>query len=428
MKMTIFQLIIVGIFLVCSGCNKEKGVDPVQTVIPVSDDLLGTSPLPPSPEQIERIAWCGVQWDQITKKRFEELKKCEITINLTSYQNADQLEPVLNFSQQVGVKTILQCAETYPNYPDHSKFAATINRYKNHPALYGYAVMDEPQLYSNNFTGTIDEAIAFGKAIRALDPDENHILYITNNYIPLPDIEYLDAGIDRKILSFDYYPTWPYDVSPGVYDTWFLATENQANHAKKIGKKWWGFALTAKEARYPEPTTANIRAQVYVNLAYGAQGIEYFTYSPPKGTDDSANTPVNAIGDTTGYYTQLRLINTEIKNLSFVFANSTVEWTRHYNYQANDQAVFHTITSKEPVVLPSQAKKIQTSLPVILALLSKNGENYLVVVNRNFEKNNDAYVEFDPSVRRILKTGVAVVPESHIIIKPGDALIYSWKK
>ncbi len=63
-----------------------------------------------------------------------------------------------------------------------------------------------------------------------------------------------------------------------------------------------------------------------------------------------------------------------------------------------------------------------------MALLSKNGDNYLVVVNRDFEKNVDTFVEVDTNVKRILKTGVAVNAEQHINIKPGDALIYTWKK
>ena len=51
-----------------------------------------------------------------------------------------------------------------------------------------------------------------------------------------------------------------------------------------------------------------------------------------------------------------------------------------------------------------------------------------MVVNRDFEKNVDTFVEVDSNVKRILKTGVAVNAEQHINIKPGDALIYTWKK
>ncbi len=420
----IFLSVFLSITLSCKVTTKDVEIIK-STPLVMSDDLFGTSPINASGEQIERIAWCGVQYDQLTKKRFDDFKNCGLTINYNYYQNADQLEQVLNFSQEVGIKTIIHSLETDPNHP---KLAQTIQRFKNHPALLGYSVMDEPQRNKNSFTGTIDEAIAHGKAIRALDPNEDHILYITNNYIPLEDIQYLDAGINRKILSFDYYPTWPYSIAPGVYNSWFLATEIEANHAKKLGKKWWGFAVTAQHLKYPAATVANLRAQVFVNLAYGAQGIEYFTYSVPKGTDDYVNTPVNANGDTTIFYTQLRNINNEIKNLSFVFANANVEWTRHYNYQKDDPAVSVTTSSKEPVTLPLQIKKIQTSIPVLMALLSKNGYNYLVVVNRDFEKNVDTFVEVDSNVKRILKTGVAVNAEQHINIKPGDALIYTWKK
>lgn len=101
---------------------------------------------------------------------------------------------------------------------------------------------------------------------------------------------------------------------------------------------------------------------------------------------------------------------------------------QHHNYQKDDPAVSITVTSKKTVILPTQIKKIQTSIPILLALLSKNDDNYLVVVNRDFEKNADTFIEVDSSVKRILKTGVAVNAESHINIRPGDALIYTWKK
>jgi hypothetical protein len=410
-------------FFSCAQKEEIKIVKPLAVVM--SDDLLGTKPLAPSADQIERVAWCGVQYDQLTRKRFEDFKNCGLTINYNLYQNSEQLELVLKFSQELGIKTILHSEDTQPNHP---KLAETIQKFKNHPALLGYSIMDEPQRNKNNFTGTIDEAIAHAKAVRALDPNKDHILYVTNNYIPLEDIEYLDAGLDRKILSFDYYPTWPYSIAPANYNNWFLATEIEANHAKKLGKKWWGFAVTAKHLSYPTATLSNLRAQVFVNLAYGAQGIEYFTYSVPKGTADYVNTPVNANGDTTEFYTQLKNINNEIKNLSFVFANATVEWTQHHNYQKDDPAVSITVTSKKTVILPTQIKKIQTSIPILLALLSKNDDNYLVVVNRDFEKNADTFIEVEPSVKRILKTGVAVNAEPHINIRPGDALIYTWKK
>jgi homoserine trans-succinylase len=170
---------------------------------------------------------------------------------------------------------------------------------------------------------------------------------------------------------------------------------------------------------------------VYANLAYGAQAIQYFTYSPPHGSDYT-DTPVDEYGKPTKYYYQLKEVNEEIKNLSFVFANSTVEWTKHYNYPVNDRMLNipdrECITSKEPVTFPPQLKLLGTSGPVIISLLEKNENKYLIIVNRSFFDDNTASLEFDPSVKRILKTGVATDAESKIIIKPGDAIIYTWKK
>jgi len=32
---------------------------------------------------------------------------------------------------------------------------------------------------------------------------------------------------------------------------------------------------------YPQPEMSHLRIQAYTNLAYGAQGLEYFTYQTP---------------------------------------------------------------------------------------------------------------------------------------------------
>jgi hypothetical protein len=51
--------------------------------------------------------------------------------------------------------------------------------------------------------------------------------------------------------------------------------------AREAGIPFWAFALTTAHLSYPVPTMGQLRYQVYSNLAYGAQGIEYYTYWKP---------------------------------------------------------------------------------------------------------------------------------------------------
>ncbi len=60
------------------------------------------------------------------------------------------------------------------------------------------------------------------------------------------------------------------------------------------------------------PTLAGLRLQTYVNLAYGAQGIEYWSFR-------GFGSPLDAQGKRTVVYDRLQKVSNEIQNLSGVF-------------------------------------------------------------------------------------------------------------
>ena len=70
---------------------------------------------------------------------------------------------------------------------------------------------------------------------------------------------------------------------------------------------------------------------MFSDLAYGAQGLQYFTYWTPVNSEgfDYEFGPIGLDGRRTVAYDLVRQVNGEIKALSGVFAGAKVKWVRH---------------------------------------------------------------------------------------------------
>jgi len=206
---------------------------------------------------------------------------------------------------------------------------------------------------------------------------------------------------------------------------WYENLEIFSEAARKAGKPFWAFALSVAHGPYPIPTIAQLRLQVYSDLAYGAQGIQYFTYWTPFDTVwKYNNAPITLEGKRTAVYDRVRLVNREIKNLSGVFLNSKVISVVHTG---------NTIPAgtKPLTLLPQPIKVLKTKGMGAVVSVLKNGENnFLVVVNRDFNKPMSLTIECDPKVKKVLKDGSLVPANAYtstLEIDPGDVAIYMWK-
>ena len=79
------------------------------------------------------------------------------------------------------------------------------------------------------------------------------------------------------MVSFDNYPV----TNEGVRQLWYENLMIIAEESEKAGLPFWAFAMSVPHWNYPVPTLASLRMQMYTNLAYGAQGLQYFTYWTP---------------------------------------------------------------------------------------------------------------------------------------------------
>jgi len=388
-------------------------------------------------EGIPILAWYGVK--EHTVERYRELKECGIDYNLTLYMNVEQSSQALDAAKEAGVRIMIYSEGMA------ARLENIVERFMYHPATGGYYLRDEPN---------IDEFPHLGELVRRIQAiDNNHICYVIpfgggfgggeeyrNTYLK----PFLNT-VPVSILAFALYPIIEVDGVRTLVEWWYHYLEILSDEAHKRKMPFWAFALTTAHywsaVTFPLLTLADIRLQVYSNLAYGAQGIQYFTYWTPS-IDEGAffhDGPID-------YYTQqktptwyiVQQMNREIKALSSVFLGAQVIKVEHITITAEGEngRIYNGTTRFDFANRPTEAQIITKFTPAngtngIVSFLKNGNRCYMVVINRNLEgeDNMSVTIEGGTGLQLIKKDGKAVPASSESsnrTITPGDALIYGW--
>lgn len=368
-------------------------------------------------DQLPILAWYSIPPEETSILRYEELKETGITHNLSFFPDTLSLLKALDIADEVGIKMIAHCPELKTNTKK------TVRQIMNHPAIAGYMLRDEP--------GRMDfpELGKWAKEIQAVDPDHFCYLNLFPNYASEEQLgtktykEHIDLFIEEvplKVISFDHYPV----LGDSLRANWYENLEIISEAARNAGKPFWAFALSVAHGPYPIPTLAQLRLQIYSNLAYGAQAIQYFTYwTPSDATWDFNNAPINPEGKRTIVYDRIKEVNKEIKKLSTVFVGSKVISVTH----TGSNIPSGTLRFSKP---PSPILNLKTDgIGAIVSVLKKGDISYLAIVNRDFKNPMKLYLECDPKVNRVAKDGIvtpANIYQNQSEINPGDIAIYMW--
>ncbi len=374
--------------------------------------------------EIPILAWYSIPSGETTVERYLEMKEAGITYQFNGYSNAEEVQKALDVAQKTGIKMVISCPELRT---DPEK---TVKRFMNHPALVGYHLQDEPSISQLKGLGE------WGRQIKAID--KKHFCYVNlfpnhADSIQLGTKDYLVyvreyiKQIPVQFISFDYYPI----MKDRISKTWYNNLEQVSGEAVKAGLPFWAFALTTNydNDHVTPQTLAAMRLQVYSDLAYGAQGIQYFTYwsatsmNAPSG-EDQRGAPITAAGKRSVVYDRVKLMSQEIKNLSGVFLGSKVVSVRHTGKGMIPGGTIRLTT------LPKEIKVLDTNgAPALVSVLENGGNTFLVIVNKDFLSSINVTVFGDESVNKVLKDGT-VVPasayENSMELDPGDAEIFMF--
>jgi hypothetical protein len=374
--------------------------------------ITGTTYVAPT---IPIVAWGGIPISMsTTPARFQEMREAGFTHCL--YQelwDPRLVQMALDSAREAGIKITVSAAEPLNQF---------IPRFKDHPALWMYYLMDEPDV--SKFSSLATQV----RNIKSLDA--SHGCYI--NLLPcIADAtqfgvstyeDYVNTFLNTvpvDLLSFDFYPIVNGATKPNA--EYYHNLEIISKAAKQAGMPFWGFALTTALGNYPIPNMAQLRFEVYSNLAYGAQGIQYFTYW---SLWDLTTGPIDPNGNRSAVYYLVQSLNQEIKGLSKVFLGAKVV------------DVSHTGS-----ILPVGTKAYQAKSPIlrlttggtgaVVSTLIKDTSWYLAIVNRDFinPMTLNLTVDVRRGVSRVSKDGMVTLLGSGTVaytVDPGDIVVLKW--
>lgn len=410
------------------NATKDFKMNRIITLLAVLTALLsGCKPHPLPQAEMPILAWYSITVPYLTEENHKMLKDCGFTVSFSDIKSMEDGWKALEMGEKTGIKVMYSCPEMYER-PEEVVAAV-----KDHPALYGYFLRDEPVVA--DFPGLA----AFSARVTAVDKEHPQYLNLFPNYVNPAALgctyeEYVQAFV-RQVplpqLSFDYYPV----TIEGIRQTWWENLEVIARESRKAGIPFWAFALSTAHEIYPVPTLPSLRLQMYTNLAYGAQCLQYFTYWNSTGVKE--NGPVNPPGEKSPVYDIVREMNAEVQARAGVFVGATVEDVSHIGipWPEGTEPPFLSHSGK---YLPAGVKPLET-LPEGISVLDTGGygllvsqlrngaDRYLVLVNRSLTEAFDYRIGFRKAVctvNRDRSIGRLKKGEHSLHLAEGDCAIF----
>lgn len=373
----------------------------------------------PVQAEIPIVAYYGIPLEYSNVNRFKEFKEAGFDVSICFYDDTpvDTLIRILNDAQKSDIRLLISSG--WVSVQPH----VGIPRIKNHPALYGYFLQDEP------WPKDISETTRRYQAMAKEDTKKPTYVNLLPNYgdgmpreIQMPPYkQYIKetSTIGLPFISFDFYPI----MKSGIRPSWYSCLEDIRQESLRTGKPFWAFALCTPHVDYPQPTIEMLRLQIYSDLAYGAQAIEYFTYWTPKATEewDFHDGPINIDGQRTKTYDVVKRMNQELRGLLPLFDKAEV------------QTVNHMVKIPEGTTklqrVPTNIKKLKVvgRQGALISTFKKGGHIYMAVVNKDYQNDMRLHITTRDNVRMINKKLQETAVKSSYKVVGGDMLLFKLK-
>ncbi len=349
--------------------------------------------------QLKSMGYYSFKPGEASLENYQKLAEAGINMITVECHDSDYLTQ-MTLAGEAGLKVmaiVIDYAYAYSRDQSRTELDDVVNTIKNRPELYGYHIYDEPKM---------DEALTLKIAkdrVEELDP--NHPVYLNLN----PEASASGLGIESyydyinnfqtlvnfEQISFDMYPIvndprYTY-LDEGVMTNWHKCLDVVATVAKNHGVPFWAFAASCwidKEANVPvraKPTVENLRLQIYTDLAYGAQAVQYFTIRSYGGTDYA---PYNVYYDSasdqwlrawTTAYDDLKTANLDMQRRAFVFEGCTIA------RRGCTGTLRMSDTAFDKSFLPDEIADLSTSGDALVSMVENGGNRYIAIVNNSWK-------------------------------------------
>lgn len=324
-----------------------------------------------------------------TLENYKNIEECGFTLACEYYPSRDYAVRHLATASKTNVKLIVWCPEILKDIMN------TVQMFNKYKSFGGYLLYDEPG--ADKFAKVAKE---YAK-LKSLD--DNHHVWInlypitaekyrlqTNSYEAYI-ANYLDK-VNPSFLSFDNYGI----DKDGIRADYFQNLEIISSQCKLRQTPFWAYVLTSQFGNYIQPTKGTLSFQAYSNLAYGAQGIEYFSYR--RILEYGLNmkcAPVDTNYQIMPVYYDVKELNSEIKYYSKYFYGCDIKSVTHLSKDI-------PIGTRQTKTLPFGIKNCKYSGKGFVVSHFMNGKyEYLLFVNKDYENHQILELETSNKLKRI---------------------------
>lgn len=271
------------------------------------------------------------------------------------------------------------------------------------PALWGYALQDEPS--AHDFPTLRDRAAEVyrshpGKlAYVNLFPDYANADQLgTETYEE--HIEQFIEVVEPRVLSMDHYPRFAPDKDGR--DNYCKNLAVMRTYAIKADIPFWNFFNAMPYGSHTDPTEAQMRWQVNASLAYGAKGVMYFCYFTPRGSIfQKGGAIIDRNGRPTRHYDEATRINARLKSLGPTLMKLRSSQVVRINEAKGDQP--EAILVGMPITNIEREEVDPPHDYLIGAFTHEDGRRAVLLMNYRFAYTAWPTVQFDAALDDIVE-------------------------
>ena len=375
---------------------------------------------------VNALGYYSIKPEWVNLENFRKLADAglkTVTVETEDYNWKEQMD----LAAEVGLRTlpiIGWITSRYERDPYNYKgLDEMIDYLSHHPSTLAYHICDEPS------TRDIPSLLFRKEKIESLDPD--HPVYINLNPDGSVDAlgeyryrDYIEAyarDCKCKLISFDMYPILP----NGVMGDWYKVLTAVSEVSKQYGIPFWAFAASCwidrEHLDRGKPSVETLSLQVYTDLAYGAQVIQYFVILQYGGTDYA---PLMTDGTWTPAYDTLKEFNTELHRRGWVFDGCEVDKVRHTNL-----IPYWSVLLSE-ADLPHEIASLYTDQDTLVSFITNRGNKFITVANKSLKEKMNVDAVFTDMVYTIARDGIFCEQQpgpAHFLLDEGDMLVIKYR-
>lgn len=350
-----------------------------------------------------------------THKAYEDLIECGFNLGTESggieyYKKLFDIIGDLNFKYLISVKDL-----------GTEKKNLILQAFKDNSHTGGWYFKDEPNY------NVLEELSK--KYLSLYKEDDSHLIYMNllgglmkNATGPFTDyfdyICYIQNIFHPQMWSYDYYP-FSINTSTNklviAYQQFYYDLECYLKISLQTSRPFWTYiqtmAFKAGNLYRPATNETLLRFSIFSSLAYGAQGIAYWTYGQRDSNENETylSALVNKDGKKTKAWYAAKKVNGEIKRFNDVFYQCNVKEVRH----TGDRLYKGT---KKLTGEYGPFKMVRSGdAGVMVSLIENKGKEYVVIVSRDVQKKQKISLELKPNL-------------SITDLTPSTPKTYSWRK